>query len=49
MQRIETSDKVAEAIARHKADKQRIMSIGHRVYKTKDPIPAMSQPVKDIP
>lgn len=45
MQRIGTLDKVSEAIAQHIAGKQRIMGIGHGVYKTRDP---RCEPVKDI-
>lgn len=45
IQRIRTPEKVSEAIAQHKAGKQRIMGIGHKVYKTKDP---RCEPVKNI-
>ena len=45
MQKIRTPDKVGEAIAQHKAGKQRIMGIGHRVYKIRDP---RCEPVKNI-
>ncbi len=45
MQQIGTPEKVGEAIRQHKVGKQRMMGIGHRVYKTRDP---RSEPVKEI-
>ena len=45
IQRIGTPDKVSEAITQHMAGKQRIIGIGHKVYKTRDP---RCEPVKDI-
>lgn len=45
MQQIGTPDNVGEAIAQCKADEYRIMGVGHRVYKTKDP---RCERVKDI-
>ena len=37
MQRIGTPQNVGEAIVQHKLGKQRLMGVGHRVWKTKDP------------
>lgn len=45
IQRIGTPNEVGKAIAQHKAGEHRIMGIGHRVYKTRDP---RCEPVKGI-
>lgn len=45
MQQIGTPDRVHQAISQLKTGKERIMGIGHRVYKTRDP---RCEPVKDI-
>lgn len=45
MQQIGTPDNVAHVITQVKAGKQRLMGVGHRVYKNKDP---RVEPVKAI-
>ena len=45
MQRIGAPENVGEAIDQHKLGKQRLMGIGHRVWKTKDP---RCEPVKRL-
>lgn len=45
MQQIAEPCRVRQALVEHKRGKQRIMGIGHRVYKARDP---RCEPVKDI-